>query len=355
MMRTQRLPAAYAWVASSLVALLMWYELRPASVALGWTLFGLVLFEWGQARGWFWLRLQGYVAFASAFLRLFFVNLNASGQPGELSSRVYTVVPLALAFYYVYERLEGKSAQEVETDRRIKAASVLSYFGTIALAALMRFELGLDWVVVAWAALALALAAFAWKAKRQVFLHQSYLIGLAVLFRALFHNFYERSYFAADFWHSRWWSVGSTVAILFLVLPVAFALRGRPQRESQAGPGLLASTFAALDLHPEQLFFFIPAFLLTVLLALEMRSGMVTVAWALEAFAVFIFALWVGQRSFRLTGLGLLLLCVGKIVVVDIWGLTPRDRYLTFIVLGTLLLFVSFLYSRHREALRQYL
>jgi uncharacterized membrane protein len=81
----------------------------------------------------------------------------------------------------------------------------------------------------------------------------------------------------------------------------------------------------------------------------------VTVAWAIEAVAVFILALCVGQRSFRLTGLGLLLLCVAKIVLVDIWGLTPRDRYLTFIVLGALLLFVSYLYSRYREALRQYL
>jgi hypothetical protein len=290
----------------------------------------------------------------------------------------------------------------------------------------MRFELGLDWVVVAWAALALALATIAWKVERRVFLHQSYLIGLAVLFRALFHNFYERSYFAADFWHSRWWSVGTTVAILFLVLPVAFKLSGSPDHPRESGnpppsghsreelaPNLakgenplqpggsreglalslpkggtppqpghsreggnppqpghsreacpprrrgsgnpLARIFATLDRHPEQLFFFIPVFLLTVLLALEMRSGMVTVAWGLEAVAVFIFALWVGQRSFRLTGLGLLLLCVGKIVVVDIWGLTPRDRYLTFIVLGSLLLFVSYLYTRYRETLRQYL
>jgi hypothetical protein len=220
-------------------------------------------------------------------------------------------------------------------------------------------------VIVAWAALALALAAFAWNAKRKVFLHQSYFAAFAVLFRAAFHNFYERSYFSADFWHTRWWSVGSTVAILLVVLPVVFKLRGpagqsREERALSSPQGgnsrrLLSRLFAALDRHPEQLFFFIPAFLLTVLLALEMRSGMVTVAWGVEAVAVFIFALWVGERSFRLTGLGLLLLCVGKIVVVDIWGLTPRDRYLTFIVLGTLLLFVSYLYSRYRETLRHYL
>jgi len=355
---TRRLPAVYAWAASTLVALLMWYELRPASVALGWTLFGLVLFEWGLTRGWFWLRLQGYVALGSAFLRLFFVNLNASGIPGQLSPRVYTVLPVVLALYYVYSRLDGNG--EFESDRRVKAQDLSSYCGTIALAALMRFELGPDWVIVAWSALALALASIAYKAKRPVFLHQSYLTAFAVLFRALFHNFYERSYFAADFWHSRWWSVGSTVAVLFLVLPVAFKLRhargnAHEASHSRESGNPLMRTFAALDHHPEQLFFFTPIFLLTVLLALEMRSGMVTVSWGVEAVAVFVFALWVGQRSFRLTGLGLLLLCVGKIIVVDIWGLTPRDRYLTFIVLGALLLFVSYLYTRYREALRQYL
>jgi len=355
---TRRLPAVYSWAASSLIALLMWYELRPASVALGWTLFGLVLFEYGLTRGWFWLRLEGYVALGSAFLRLFFVNLNASGMPGQLSPRVYTVLPVVLALYYVYARLEGNG--EFEHDRRVKAQEFSSYCGTIALAALMRFELGPDWVIVAWSALALALASIAHKAKRPVFLHQSYLTAFAILFRALFHNFYERSYFAADFWHSRWWSVGSTAAILFLVLPVAFKLRGvrsnAPESShSRESGNRLTRVFAALDRHPEQTFFFIPIFLLTVLLALEMRSGMVTVSWGVEAVAVFVFALWVSQRSFRLTGLGLLLLCVGKIIVVDIWGLTPRDRYLTFIVLGALLLFVSYLYTRYREALRQYL
>src|SRR5208283_147889 len=113
--------------------------------------------------------------------------------------------------------------------------------------------------------------------------------------------------------------------------------------------------FSAIERHPEQVFFFIPFFLLTVLLALEVPKGMVTVAWGVEAVAVFLFALAVGQRSYRLSGLGLLLICVGKIVVLDVWGLQPRDRYLTFIVLGAALLGVSFLYTRYSEAMRRYL
>jgi len=42
------------------------------------------------------------------------------------------------------------------------------------------------------------------------------------------------------------------------------------------------------------------------------------------------------ERSFRLAGLGLLLLCVAKIFAIDVWGLDPQSRYITLIVLGGL-------------------
>jgi hypothetical protein len=46
---------------------------------------------------------------------------------------------------------------------------------------------------------------------------------------------------------------------------------------------------------------------------------------------------------------------VGKIILRDAWGLAPRDRYITFIILGAALLLVSFLYSKYRETIRQFL
>jgi uncharacterized membrane protein len=93
----------------------------------------------------------------------------------------------------------------------------------------------------------------------------------------------------------------------------------------------------------------------TFMLALKMKTGMITVSWGIEAVLVFLFALAVKERSFRLTGLCLLLLCVGKIFVLDFWGLQLRDKYITLIVVGIALTFVSFLYTRYREAIRQYL
>src|SRR2546429_7677466 len=77
-------------------------------------------------------------------------------------------------------------------------------FRSITLAALMRFELPADWVATAWAALALALLAVAWRSGRRLFLHQALLVGAGVLMRTVLHNFYERSYFPAPVLESRW-------------------------------------------------------------------------------------------------------------------------------------------------------
>ena len=88
-MKAARLPEVYTWAASALVALVGWYELRPASVALGWALLALALFEIGMKWRWRPLRLQAYLAFAAVFLRILFVNLNAAGAR-ERSVRVFT-------------------------------------------------------------------------------------------------------------------------------------------------------------------------------------------------------------------------------------------------------------------------
>ncbi|OLC98400.1 MAG: hypothetical protein AUH86_05160 [Acidobacteria bacterium 13_1_40CM_4_58_4] len=190
----------------------------------------------------------------------------------------------------------------------------------------MRFELEADWVAAAWAALAFALLAVAWRSERRVFLYQGLLIGFGVLFRTVLHNFYQRSYFPASGWESRWISVGAVVALLFASLPFAFQVRRKDEPSLETG---LLRLVQSLGRRPEQVFFFIAVVLLTVLLALEMRHGMVTVSWGVEGVAIFLLALWLEERSFRLSGLGLLLLCVGKILVVDVWRLNPRDRYLT--------------------------
>jgi uncharacterized membrane protein len=82
---------------------------------------------------------------------------------------------------------------------------------------------------------------------------------------------------------------------------------------------------------------------------------MITIGWSAQGVLVFLFALTVKERSYRLAGLALLLLGVAKILTVDIWHANPSDRYITLIVMGAALLSVSFLYSRYRETLLRFL
>jgi uncharacterized membrane protein len=342
----------YSWAASFLLALVAWYELRPVGVADAWVVGGLVLLEIGLTRKSLSLRLQSYLVLAAAFARIFFVNLNADGLPGEVSPRFYTVVPIALAFFYAYWRLNELPTEIASREKKFRVAEICCWMGTITVGSLMRFELEADWVAAAWAALTFALIAIAWRSRQLVFLYQAILVLAGVLSRTVLHNFYERSYFPAPMWESRWVTVGATVALLLASLPIAFQMRRKDELSDEVG---LVRLVQSIGRRPEQLFFFVAIGLLTGLLGVEMRHGMVTLSWGLEGVGVFLLALWLGERSFRLTGLGLLLLCVAKILVQDVWRLNPQDRYLTFIVLGGALLLVSFLYTRNREALRRYL
>ena len=133
--------------------------------------------------------------------------------------------------------------------------------------------------------------------------------------------------------------------MLFVALPFAFVWR----RAAKDPEGF------ALEKHPEQVFFFVPFAMLTALVVLEATSRHLTVSWGIEGVVVFLFALWVGERSFRLSGLGLLLVCVVKIFFLDVWSLDPQWRYITLIALGGALVLVSYLYTRYKEKLRRYL
>lgn len=343
---------AYTWSASFLLSLLAWYELRPVGVADAWIVGGLVLLEVGLVRKNLSLRLQGYVALAAGFARIFFVNLNADGPPGEISPRFYTIVPITLAFFYAYWRLNDASTDLSPKEVKFRAGEICCWMGTISIGSLMRFELEADWVAAAWAALAFALIAIAWRSGRRLFLYQGILVVFGVLFRTMLHNFYERTYFPAPAWESRWVTVGVTVGLLLASLPIAFQIRRKDEHTEEVG---LARLVQGLGRRPEQVFFFVAIGLLTGLLGVEMRHGMVTLSWGLEGLAVFLLALWLGERSFRLTGLGLLLLCVAKILVADVWRLSLRDKYLTFFTLGVALMVVSYLWTRYRERIREFL
>ncbi len=344
----------YSWAASTIGGLLLWYELQtqPTSVAVAWGAFGLVLFEYGLLRKITQFRYQAYIALITAFTRIFFSNLTSS-EPGEFwGPRMYTILPLVMIFFFVYAQLPEKE-ENTGRDRRLHVDALLAYLGTATIVVLFYFQFPIEWVVTSWAAVVFALLGAALLLNRPLFLHQGLLLTVLVLGRGMVHNLFGAGYFGEGDWQGRYFVLGSAAAILLASLFFAFRLRGRFNIPQNTGTWM--RPLAIIASRPEQVEFFVPVILLTCMLALKMRAGMVTVSWGIEGVMIFLLALAVKERSFRLTGLGILLLCVAKVMALDVWGLQPRDRYVTFIIVGAALVLVSFLYSKYRDAIRQYL
>lgn len=344
----ERICKAYAWAGSLLVSWLAWYQLQPIAVSFAWGIFALLLFEFPDlaktlkidvskwAASW---RAQAYVTLAGSFAHIFYSNFNAPGW----GPAAYAVMPLVPIYFYVYWKLGRLETSRLEKSVRVEP--LMACLGTATLAAIARFELPADAVVIGYAALVAGALLVAWLAQRQIFLYQAVVMLGITAFRISMNNFYRLhepsgSSLSASIW---------AIALLVCAVPLAFQVR-KNARTADA-PGWIS----ALALHPEQPMFFVPVLLLAVLLFLKLSGGKLTGAWGLEGFVVFVLALWAKERSFRWTGLALLLLSICKLVYDTFYFDNPQVRYLTWIGVGILILVVAFLYGKNREALRDYL
>jgi hypothetical protein len=221
----------------------------------------------------------------------------------------------------------------------------MACLGTATLAALARFELPSESVVIGYAVLVVGTLLVAWLAQRRIFLFQALVMLGVAAFRISMTNFYHLNEPVGSSLSCSLWAI----ALMACAVPVAFQVRKNAQETG--APRWLN----ALALRPEQPTFFVPVILLVVLLFLKLSGGKLTGAWAGEGFAVFVLALWAKERSFRLTGLSLLLVSIGKLVYDTFYFESLMVRALTWIGVGVLILIVPFLYGRFRETMRDYL
>ena len=269
-----------------------------------------------------------------------------------------TAISLAIAtiIFYFNSEFAGslwpspKTSDSAAFDQA--ALTPTSYMAAITAAALVHIEVRPEFIGIAWSLLALVLITIASLLRREIFTAQALILLAAAALRSFFYNLFEITS-APSFWSTRATTVSLACAVMLLCLPAAFAIRRNTRVLPNSGTRRDPRRF--LLTHPEQPFFFVPYALIAILIAFEFRTGMITLGWIALGLAAFLAALPIGERSYRLAGLGLLLFGLAKIVLVDIWSLSTTDRILTLIVTGAVLLLVSFLYSRYRETILKFL
>ena len=325
-----------ASAAGSLFLLIeLWAVLNPLIVAPVWGLFALLLMEAGFRLDLPGLRLQGHLAAATAAGRLLWVNFAPAGSTLGISHRVLNVGVVVAAEYLEWWR-QGRWMERLgEWERLLRRLYLWAAAGLMMV--LLFMELPAQSIAVGWAVFAIVLLALGRAGKVSDLRIQSY--GLAAL------GFLRALGLEVNPHQALWVTAQERIVAAILVIASLFA----GQLLIPLAPGKAAARWARLY------YSLLATTLTTVLLYQEVSGRMLTVAWGVEGAALLAAGFPLRDRTMRLSGLALFLICIGKLFFYDLSELETLYRILSFIVLGVILVSVSWLYTRFRDLIQRYL
>ncbi len=304
---------------------LVWLKLPPQVVALVWTALGLALFEMGVRFALARFRLLTHLIAFAVCTRLFMFDFAEFGDALKITYRTFTILPIIMSQYYVWWRYQRAGIPEGE-----RAASRLYIYAPgVLFVVLARFELGRTLAVVAWSLFGLALYEIGQLRKLADLRWQSYaLVPLSFSFTAGMLAGHQARVL--------------TGCVVIASLYCAQLLAPRNPGES-------------IERYARAFYSLLATLLLAMLLFYEVSGGTLTMAWAAEALALLGAGFPLRDRVQRLSGLTLFMVCVLKLFLYDLRELETVNRILSFIVLGLILVGVSWMYTRFRDRIQRYL
>jgi hypothetical protein len=155
--------------------------------------------------------------------------------------------------------------------------------------------------------------------------------------------------------------------LMWLSLPAFLFAAGRTVMVNTGDGDIVTTILVVLALYIAQRLWTLPsAFvppalsitgtaLLTLLVYEKAHGRLLTVSLGIEGGVLLAAGFLLQDRIFRLSGLTLFLLCIGKLFIHDLRELDTGSRILSFIVLGVMLMAASWLYTRFRDKLSRLL
>jgi len=325
-----------ASLCGSLFALIeLWVLLNPVAVAPAWALFALLLMEVGLRADLPGLRLQGHLAAATACGRLFYANLDVAGYTYGVSNRLLNVAVVIGSQYFEWWRQGHWTERLQEWERPLRRLYLYTAAGLMV--ALLYLELRQPFIETGWAILTVLLLVVGRFRDLPDLRYQSYALAAVTFCRALGLELYPAGIFAS----SEQRIVAGVLVIGCLFVAQLFLPLTQDKRVPEPGGRVLFSLLATT--------------LATVLLYHEVSGSMLTVAWGIEGAVLLGAGFPLLDRTLRLSGLALFLVCIGKLFFYDLRALETLYRIMSFFVLGVILVSVSWIYTRFRDRIQRYL
>lgn len=320
----------YTPVATWLMVLIARADLPDGYSALAVLLFALPLLEAGVRRGREYL-FQSYVAGGASALVLlgwFVSQAFFTSEPTERDAWFILSASAAAAYAAAWRLVP-----------RVVAAATAEALGTAFIVVLQSIVIAPEYVAMAWAGTAAAIGAAGLWYKVRGLRWQAYPLLFLALFRAMGPILDPAAATAAE--------LASALVVIGLLYAGSLAVRGALTHATKAVAELEDSVRMALSIAA--------SLALTALISAEMRPNVITVTWGVQGAALLAAGFPSGERLLRLSGLAVLLACIVRLFTFDLPQLEALARIISFVVLGVVLLAVSWVYTRYRTRIQKYL
>jgi hypothetical protein len=333
--------SAFLWVEAGL-------RHREELVPLGWGAVALVYFERGRSLRKAHWTLLGHVLMGLGLVHVLLVNLGMDDLFRGQSLRLWSCLPFLALLAYAYLSW-GRIHNGVALGRAAVLRDGYLYGAHALIAALMPFELKRPWVLPAWALQGGgSLFHGVWR-NRVPWLRTALILALAAFGRGLAENFAHWDAFLVG---------GENLVAVPLTSAALLAgyIRLRvwnPEAEEEGGAG--SPSRALLEGRHRMPWFAMQAILLFLFLWMQADGTSLTVWATAYGFGMVGLGFAFRERVARLVGLGMLSCCTLKLFLWDLRGLQGLSRVASFIVLGVVLITVSFVYTRFKDRLEKLL
>ena len=333
--------AFYSSAAAGLLLITLGFELRLEFVGLAWLFLGIALYEIGLLKRLKDFAIQSYCAGGAGLLMLLCKNIIDTSRHTDWHGWLPQICG-AIVLYALAIRVSHPSRDREGADSTVR--DITSLMGTVLLATFLFNTLPDSLTVLGWAALGLILLVIGTRLGHAGLRLQSYALAVVTFGWTWAVNFGLGGDYAG---------VPARILITAAVVASFFSaelLAPRPP-QGEAAP----DPFRQAEAHARFLFSWLAAALLALLLGHEVSGRLLTVAWGIQGLGLLFAGFPLRERPMRFAGLFLLLVCVLKLFLFDLRNLDMPFRVLSFVVLGVILIGVSFFYSRYRERISRYM
>jgi len=331
----------FSYFYPAIFAMGTWLDLPKVLTAPAWAILGVILLHIGISKKDEHRRIQGYILTIGAFGRLFLSNYTLSGGIGILSYRMLTVVPVLCMIYYCQLLLKEKT-KEIQTLEGENGIPIFyTYMVFTGIMFLFRYELPCNLVAPVWGLVSLGYVIKSVTSREKYYLPICTIGALAAGIRVVFVNIIQPQYLVGASFNY----VYPVITVIALYASNVICNKKSLISDDNDEAGVIKKFFRST-----QFVYALTATVAVTALIIAKTNGVaLTAGLAIEGLLLFLSGFTLKEKNWRLFGLLVLLFTLGKAFMVDLRKLETIYYILSLISLGMVLLFVSYIYNKHKD------